>query len=110
MRHALIRALVVHFARQAGYVGPIHVFSRIESFERVRKQRGYSGQTDEYRDRGSTLAGRPPVVLINLGLHTSVANLAHTCAHEALHVADPALRHGPEFERRVRKLLRGGSL
>lgn len=110
MRHALVRALVLHFAEQAGYTGPIHVLTRIESFERVRKQRGYSGPTDELRDAGATLAGRPPVVLINLGVHKSVAKVALTCAHESVHIADPSLRHGPEFERRVRCLLRGGRL
>lgn len=110
MRHALIRSLVRHFAEQAGYTGPLRVFSRIESFERVRKQRGYSGPTDEMRDLGATLAGRPPAVLINLGLHRSVAKVALTCAHEAVHVADPGLRHGPEFDRRVRRLIRGWRL
>ena len=110
MRHQLVRSLVLHFAEHAGYVGPIRVFTRIETFERIRRRRGYSDPTNEHQDLGATLTGRPPAVLINIALHQTVYSLIRTCAHEAVHVADPDLQHGPEFYRRVRRLVRGGRL
>ena len=109
-RHELVRALVVHYAQQAGHHSGLRVFTRVESFERIRRRRRYQdAPTNEHRDLGSTLPGRRPVVLINVALHSTVGALANTCAHEAIHIADPALRHGPEFRRRVRALLRGAT-
>lgn len=110
-RHELVRSLVRHYAERAGYVGPVRVFTRVESFERIRRKRGYDdGPTNEHRDLGSTLPGRPPVVLVNVRLHPTVASLVRTCAHESVHVANPGLAHGAEFERRVGRLVRGGRL
>ena len=111
MRHTLVRSLVQHFAERAGHQGAIRVFTRLDEFERLRRRRGYEdGPTNAHRDLGSTLPGRLPAVLINVGLHASLAALVRTCAHEAVHVASPDLAHGAEFERRVRRLIRGGSL
>ena len=110
MRHALIRALLLHFAERAGYTGPLRVTTRLETFERVRRKRGYDGPANEHKDYASTLTGRPPVSWVNVARHRSLAELVNTTAHEAVHIADPALAHGAEFDRRVRRLVRGGRL
>lgn len=114
-RHALVRELLAHFARQAGYDGPLRVTTRREHFERICRRRKEGLIASERSAYAVTLHGRVPVVWIHVAVHRSIRSLADTCAHEAVHIA-----HGPDyrcetirgrgakpFDAQVRSLLRG---
>lgn len=107
-RHELVRSLVVHYAKQAGYDGALRVYLNRDRFEHIRRHRREAVLV-EHDDYAVTLTSprRLPVTWVNAARHSTIRELADTAAHEAVHVADPGLRHGPEFRRRVRALLRG---
>ena len=113
-RHELIRALVRHFAERAGYEGRIRIFTRREGFDRLCRGRKAEPLTSgERRSFAITLRGRVPAVWVAPEHHRNIGELANTAAHEAVHLVDTAIscegRTKPEFDRRVRALLRGGT-
>jgi hypothetical protein len=110
LRHALVRALLVHYAERSGYAGPFRLLTRIETFDRIRRKRGVELAPDEHNDYAMTIKGRYPVVWVNVRRHARLSQLVDTAAHEAIHIADAAIQHGPEFDRKVRRLVRGGRL
>jgi hypothetical protein len=104
---AVVRGLVRHFADLARYEGaPIYVTQNLETFDAIRRRKRYSGRVDEDHEYGATLVGSPPVVWVN-AQEKSTRLVVRTCAHEALHVARPSMRHGQAFDRAVGRLLRG---
>mgnify|MGYP001562902038 CR=1 FL=1 len=106
--HQVVRALLLYYTSLTGFTGPLHVFLSRERFEVIRRRRKYDeSAAPEHKDFAATLTGRPPVTWVNLAKHRTVHALADTCAHEAVHIALPDLRHGEEFTRRKRLLLRG---
>lgn len=114
MRHALVRALVQHYAEQAGFAGKLRVYTRREPFDRLCRKRKSALDSSERAAYGVTLHGRIPAVWVNVQVHRTVGDLAETAAHEAIHVVSgpgvPCERSGrndPKFRRRWRNLVRG---
>ena len=110
MRYPLVRSLVAHFLERAGLEGSFHLTLSADRFERARKRRGYDTPTDEHKDYGAVLYGKPPVFWVNVPKHRSIAQLADTCAHEVAHVHLQDGGHPQGFDQLVRRLLRGGRL
>ena len=111
MRHALVRALVQHYAQRAGYTAPVRVLTRVESFDRIARRYRQPLTQDERSGFAVVLYGPDSaVVWVNPKKHETIAELLDTAAHEAVHLAGWRGRHGREFYRRVKHLLRGGSL
>lgn len=114
-KHELIRALVTHYARQAGYGGPIRVTTRREHFDRICRRRGGAMDVSERTAFAVTLHGRIPIVWVSPDRHRSMRTLSDTAAHEAVHVARGPdfpcqTKRGAEakpFEAEVKRLLRG---
>ena len=101
----LIKSLVIHFCRLAGFTGDVQVTFDPEEFERISRRRRYTGgPVASSKHWGATLPAPRPVIWIN-PKHKSWAALVDTCAHEALHVvAGP--EHPDNFYPRLKKLLR----
>ena len=109
MRHELVSALVRYFLARSGYGGSVRVFTRRETFDRAA--RGRNGPPSEQDDMAATIHGRVPLVWVDPKEHATIAQLADTAAHEAAHIVlGPGFPHGRAFDRRVRRLTRGGSL
>ena len=111
IRHELVASLVRFYLERAGYTGRVRVFTRSASFERHAKTRH---QTLDESDRSGfavTIHGRIPMIWVNPEKHTTISQLADTAAHEAAHIVlGLDFPHGRSFDRRVRRLLRGGVL
>ena len=112
MRHALVRSLIQHFLERAGYTGTFHVYLSAQRYDAMRRRKGL-GPEDSVQDRdmACVLTGvRAPVFYVNASAHSTVRQLVDSCAHEAVHVVRPDMRHGVEFKKLVRSLLRGETL
>lgn len=111
-RTALVRQIVLHFAELAGWEGDRYfvTLSRIV-FDRAARRFGAS--VSDNKEYGATLVwtnpepDRTPVTWINPAENITIATLARTCAHEALHSARPTMRHGRAYEKAVTRLTRG---
>lgn len=111
IRHELVAALVRFYLERAGYSGRVRVFTRAATFERYAKVKHQILAQDERLGYAVTIHGRVPMVWINPAEHQTIAQLADTAAHEAAHIAlGSGFPHGRAFDRRVRRLLRGGRL
>lgn len=111
IRHALVAALVRFYLERAGYAGRVRVFTRGSSFERHAKARHQSIDESDRAGLGVTIHGRVPLIWIDPSKHSTISALADTAAHEATHIVlGLGFPHGRPFDRRVRRLLRGGAL
>lgn len=109
MRHELVAALIRYFLGRAGYSGKVRVFTRRETFERAARGRHVSLTEGERGSMAMTVHGRVPLVWVDPAKHTTIAQLSDSAAHESVHVAlGVEFPHGRAFDRRVRRLLRGG--
>mgnify|MGYP001596305093 FL=1 len=87
------------------------MFTRQDTFARHAAKRRASLSEDERAAFAVTVHGRVPLVWIDPEKHRTVAEIANSAAHETVHIVLGAdFPHGAAFERRVRRLIRGGGL
>lgn len=111
---ALVRQLVLHFAELAGWEGNHYLVTQSRrTFDRAANLAGVPGvAADEYGDTIVVPGPEPypnPVTWISPDIR-SARLLTRICAHEALHAARPAMRHGRAFNHAIAQLLRGDEL
>jgi len=109
IRHYLVRSLLLYLAGRAGYMGTFGLTLQRTRFEAEQARQKDATRVDE-NDYGAMLPGPTPLVWINPATNTGMVRLAKTCAHEAVHLALPEHPHGPAFDHKVSRLLRGGAL
>jgi hypothetical protein len=113
MRHHLVREVVRYYAERAGYLGPLRVTTRRAHFEELTRRRKVPlSASERYDTLAITLHGRTPVVWVAVDKHRTIADLARSAAHEAVHLRrGPGSRCGARgFAADVRTLVRGGAL
>lgn len=111
-RTSFVRQMVLHFAELAGWEGDRYfvTLSRVV-FDRAAIR--FKASVIENSDEGATLIWdnpdpeRMPVTWVSATKNATISALARTCAHEALHAARPAMRHGRSFNKAVTRLTRG---
>jgi hypothetical protein len=99
--------VVRHFADVAGYEGVLILVTFNKSrFDRACRRYGLTPAEDD--SYGESIVDVPvAMVWIDRAANPTAARLIRTAAHEALHVAQPALRHGRAFEKSVTCLTKG---
>jgi hypothetical protein len=79
--------------------------TRVASTARAERYGLTPAEDDSY---GESIVDVPvAMVWIDRAANPTAARLIRTAAHEALHVAQPALRHGRAFEKSVTCLTKG---
>ena len=113
MHHRLVAEMVRHYLGRARYSGRVRVFTREGSFARYATKRRIAGVSQDDRDSSYAMSvpGRIALIWIDVTMHKSIGSLANSVAHEVAHlVLGQEFPHGPAFDRRVRRFLRGGEL
>ena len=112
-RKSLVRQMVLHFAALAGWDGLQYTVTlNRRTFDAAAKRSG-AESVDYATDLAATLvdplrASPEPFPLTWVDPAVSdFALLSKICAHEGLHAARPAMRHGRAFDRVVKQLLAG---
>lgn len=105
MKHALVRALVMHYLDHFGYRGPrVRIYTTatraLKELERKR-DRAPADERSTRKDFGWCYRyPRSTVIYVNVRKHDSLGELLDTCAHEALHATGKD-SHPPDFDAEV---------